>query len=96
MHHITNEDLKIKLQNGENLVVLDVRQPDEYENYHVPGSKLIPLGELNTRYKELNVQDDIYVICEMGGRSDLAMNFLLNKGYKKVANVLPGLSKWFD
>lgn len=95
-HLITNDDLKQKLKYNENIVVVDVRQREEYEEYHIPGSILIPLDELKTRYNELNKSDEIYVICELGGRSDLAMNFLLSRGFKKVANVLPGLCKWFD
>lgn len=96
LHVITNDHLKEKLKNNENIVVIDVREKDEYDDRHIQGSLLIPISELNTRYNELNKQDEVYIICEIGGRSDLAMNFLLQKGFKKVANVLPGMSKWTD
>lgn len=96
LHLITNDHLKEKLKNNEDIIVIDVRQKEEYDDFHIPGSRLIPLGELKNRYAELHNDDEIYVICELGGRSDLAMNYLLKKGFKKVANVLPGMCKWND
>lgn len=94
LHLITNDHLKLKIARKEDIVIVDVRQQEEYDNYHIPSAKLIPLGELSSRYTELNQDDDIYVICESGGRSDLAMNFLISKGFNKVANVLPGMRQW--
>lgn len=93
-HLITNEELKAKLETDEDIVVLDVRQYEEYEQNHIQGATLIPLNELQTRYTELDHKDEIYIVCEVGGRSDLAVRFLLQKGFQKVANVLPGMSEW--
>jgi len=90
---VRNEELMQKL-GREKVVVLDVREPAEYAFGHIPGALSIPLGQLEARLTELNCDDDIYVICRSGNRSDLAAKFLVEKGYKNVWNVVPGMSAW--
>lgn len=91
---INLEQLKEKIDGDEKITVIDVREPAEYAFGHVPGSINIPLGELENRFDELNTEDDIHVICRTGNRSDLAAQKLANQGYKKVKNVVPGMSEW--
>lgn len=86
---ITNEE--ITSREG---LVLDVREAAEYAFGHVPGAKSIPMGELEARLAELDQDQEIYVICRTGTRSDMAAKVLANKGFKKVYNVLPGMSEW--
>ena len=86
---ITNEE--ILSREG---LVLDVREAAEYAFGHVPGAKSIPMGELEARLGELNQEQEIYVICRTGTRSDMAAKVLADKGFKKVYNVLPGMSEW--
>lgn len=76
-----------------NLTVLDVREPMEYAFGHIPGAKLIPLGELDERLSELNTDKEIWVICRSGSRSDLASQKLHEKGFQ-VKNVVPGMKDW--
>jgi len=76
-------------------VLLDVRNPDEYEAGHVPGAKLIPLGELATRQDELPDGDPVYVICASGGRSLTATKAMVQAGYRAVS-VAGGTRGWIE
>ena len=74
-------------------VVLDVRNPDEYEDKHVAGAVLIPLGELADRTDEIPTGDPLYVICAAGGRSLTATKALVDAGYRAVS-VAGGTNGW--
>jgi rhodanese-related sulfurtransferase len=74
-------------------VVLDVRNPDEYEERHVAGAVLIPLGELSERRSEIPEGDPLYVICAAGGRSMQATVALVEAGYRAVS-VAGGTNGW--
>ncbi|MGG0718230.1 sulfurtransferase TusA family protein [Robertmurraya massiliosenegalensis] len=91
---INNDELELKLNISENIVVLDVRETAEYEFSHIPNSISIPLGELEKRLYELDKEKETYVICRTGNRSDLAAQKLTKKGFTKVINVVPGMSQW--
>jgi rhodanese-related sulfurtransferase len=75
--------------------LLDVRNPDEYERAHVPGAVLIPLAELPDRLDEVPAGDPLLVICQGGGRSQRACEFLAEEG-RAVANVAGGTAGWVD
>ena len=79
---------------GRDGVILDVREAAEYAFGHIPGAKSIPMGELVNRLGELNKDEEIYVICRTGTRSDLAAQQLAEAGFTKVYNVLPGMTGW--
>jgi rhodanese-related sulfurtransferase/TusA-related sulfurtransferase len=91
---IKNEELEKKLQTNENIIVLDVREEAEYVFNHIPNAISIPLSELEERLDELNKEDEIFVICLTGRRSDLAAQKLAENGFTKVINVVPGMSQW--
>ncbi len=74
--------------------ILDVRQPDEWNEYHVPGSTLIPLGELDARVKELPRDKQIVVVCRSGNRSATGRDILLKAGFPQVTSLAGGLSQW--
>ncbi len=76
-------------------VVLDVRNPDEYEAAHVPGAQLLPLGELAARQHEIPEADPLYVICAAGGRSLTAAAALHDAGYP-ARSVAGGTNAWMD
>jgi rhodanese-related sulfurtransferase len=76
-------------------VVLDVRNPDEYEEAHVPGVMLIPLGELVERVDEVPTGGPLPVICRSGGRSMQAAEYLRGQGIDAV-NVVGGTLAWID
>lgn len=74
--------------------VLDVRQPEEWAEYHVPDSTLIPLGELPNRLNELPRDREIVVVCRSGNRSGQARDILLDAGFTQVASMAGGLNDW--
>ncbi len=86
---ISNEEVL----NGDGLI-LDVREEAEYAFGHIEGAKSIPMGDLESRLEELDKEQEIYVICRTGTRSDMAAHLLAKNGFKKVYNVLPGMSQW--
>lgn len=90
----SNEQLEEKLVDGAPIIIVDVREAAEYAFKHIPNALSIPLGELDKRLNELNKEDEIYVICRTGTRSDMAAHKLASNGYKNVVNVLPGMSGW--
>jgi sulfur-carrier protein adenylyltransferase/sulfurtransferase len=93
---ITPVELKKKLDAGETPFILDVREPNEYQINRIPGSTLIPLGELPRRYQELPRDREIVAQCKMGGRSAKAMDFLKTVGFTNVKNLKGGILEWID
>ncbi|MBU9722590.1 MULTISPECIES: sulfurtransferase TusA family protein [Bacillaceae] len=91
---VNNDELQRKLESSEDLTVVDVREEAEYSFNHIPGAISIPMGELDNRLDELGKDDEIYVICRTGTRSDLAAQKLADRGFNKVTNVVPGMSDW--
>ncbi|HWO96695.1 MAG TPA: sulfurtransferase TusA family protein [Bacillus sp. (in: firmicutes)] len=91
---INNEELERKLGANENIVVIDVREAAEYAFNHIPNAISLPLGELENKLNKLNKDDEIYVVCRTGNRSDLAAQKLTENGFTNVINVIPGMSQW--
>ena len=77
------------------VVVVDVRQPDEYERAHVPGARLIPLVDVPERIEEIPDTETVYVICGSGPRSEKAVEYLNRQGYDTV-NVVGGTKAWLE
>jgi adenylyltransferase/sulfurtransferase len=88
--------LKARLDRKEDVFILDVREPHEYDICRLDGSTLIPLGELPKRVSELNSADDIVVHCRSGVRSAKAVDFLRKAGFRKVKNLTGGILAWSD
>jgi adenylyltransferase/sulfurtransferase len=93
---ISAVDLKQRLDRGDALTIVDVREPNEYQINRIAGSSLIPLGDVPKRYNELNPEDEIVVHCKMGGRSAKAADFLRSVGFKRVLNLKGGILDWID
>jgi rhodanese-related sulfurtransferase len=87
---VTVDDLA---ERGADASVIDVRQPDEYEEYHIPGARLIPMSEVPERVAELAGAETVYVICQTGSRSQRVCEFAAARGYD-VANVIGGTLAW--
>ncbi|MBF6595868.1 MAG: rhodanese-like domain-containing protein [Thermaceae bacterium] len=77
-----------------NRIVLDVRQPEEYLSGHVPGARLLPLGEVSLKASGLSKNVPIYVICHSGNRSQQASQTLAQLGFKDIRNVQGGILAW--
>lgn len=89
-------DVKARIDRGDNFVLIDVREPHEYQICKIPFAKLIPLGDLPKRAGELNKSDDIVVHCKSGARSAKAQTFLKEAGFTQVLNMKGGILRWSD
>jgi adenylyltransferase/sulfurtransferase len=88
-------ELKRRQDAGEDIFVLDVREPHEYQICNL-GGYLIPLGDLPKRIHELDSSREIVVHCKSGGRSAKAVDFLRQSGFKRASNLTGGILAWSD
>jgi len=93
---ISATELKARIDRGDALVLVDVREPFEWEIARIPGSKLIPLGELASRMSELDSADEMVFICKLGPRSELAVRELQKAGFSKAFNLVGGIRDWAE
>ncbi len=93
---INVRELKRRLDARENFVLVDVREPFEHDIARIPGSKLIPLGELPGRLSELDSADEIVLHCKSGRRSAQALRVLKEAGFARLWNVSGGIEAWAD
>ena len=89
------EELKQRLDAGENLFLLDVRDESEYEISNI-GGQLIPLPELAKRISELDANRNIVTVCKMGPRGAKAVQVLRKAGFTHVWNLTGGIHAWSD
>ncbi len=95
MQEITATELKNRMDAGEDVQLVDVRQPDEYAFARIEGAKLIPLGEIMRRIDELDDSKELILQCKSGGRSAQAIEFLTRAGYQgKMSNLKGGITAW--
>ncbi|MGI8467237.1 MAG: rhodanese-like domain-containing protein [Pyrinomonadaceae bacterium] len=95
MQEITATELKKRMDAGEDVQLVDVRQPDEFAFAKIEGAKLIPLGEIMRRMDELDDSRELVLQCKAGGRSAQAIQFLTRAGYRgKMTNLKGGITAW--
>ncbi len=93
---INIDKLKEIRDNGNDFILLDVREYHEYDIANIEGSVLIPLGEIADRKDELNPDDEIVIYCHTGGRSMRATQYLKDQGFKNVKNLAGGIDAWAE
>ncbi|MBT2581979.1 rhodanese-like domain-containing protein [Planococcus sp. ISL-109] len=93
MKTVTADELKQKVEAGETVHIIDVREKDEVAAGMIPGAQHIPLGELPERTGELDSSQEYYVVCHAGGRSAKASEHLESNGFHPI-NVEGGMSSW--
>jgi molybdopterin/thiamine biosynthesis adenylyltransferase/rhodanese-related sulfurtransferase/molybdopterin converting factor small subunit len=93
---IEPSDLKRRLDRGDALFLLDVRETHEWDICNIPGAHLIPLGQLAARVNELSSNDNIVAYCRSGIRSMKAVDFLQKAGFGKIKNLAGGILAWAD
>jgi molybdopterin/thiamine biosynthesis adenylyltransferase/rhodanese-related sulfurtransferase len=93
---ISAVELKQRLDRGDKLRIIDVREPNEWQINRIPGAQLIPLGEIPRRYAELDPDEELIIHCKVGGRSAKAADFLRSVGFKRVLNLRGGILDWID
>ena len=74
--------------------ILDVREPEEWVEYHIPGATLIPLGELETRANEVPHDREVVVVCRSGNRSQVGRDILLKSDFNQVTSMAGGMKQW--
>jgi adenylyltransferase/sulfurtransferase len=89
-------EVKSKMERGDRFVLIDVREPHEYQICRIPNARLIPLGELPKRVHELDSAEEIVAHCKSGMRSGKAVDFLKTAGFRKVKNLKGGILAWSD
>jgi adenylyltransferase/sulfurtransferase len=89
-------EVKSKLDRGDKFLLLDVREPHEYQIARIEGATLLPLGQLPARLGELDKNAEIVAHCKMGGRSQQAVDLLKQQGFTNVRNMTGGINAWSD
>src|SRR6266545_3661734 len=93
---ISADDLKAKVDSGQDVVLLDVREPMEWEIAHLDKAILMPVLQVPARVNELSTADEIVVYCKTGVRSGRITNFLRDLGFRKVKNLVGGIDEWAE
>jgi len=94
-YEITPEEVKIKLDQGEGFMLLDVREPWEFETAHMDGAKLLPMGDIPSRaHQELDPEEHIVVVCHHGVRSMNVTAWLRQQGFEKAQSMRGGIDAW--
>lgn len=97
MQVITATELKKRMDAGDDIQLIDVRQPDEYAFAKIEGAKLIPLGEVAQRMNEIDENRETVIHCKAGGRSAQAIEILQRAGFKgDLKNLRGGITAWSD
>jgi adenylyltransferase/sulfurtransferase len=95
MPEITAVELKQRLDKGDDIQIIDVREPDEYQTARLPNSIHIPLGQVVNRMSEIDEARETIVHCKMGGRSAKAIEALKRAGFKgQLTNLKGGITAW--
>lgn len=94
MINVSTRDLQARLDKGEKLVVIDVREPWEYAEGHVPGSLLRPLGQIKQWVGEFDKDTEIFLICRTASRSAVGCQYMQAMGFRNVRNVSGGIITW--
>ena len=84
----------VSLQGRDDVILIDVREQDEYDAGHIPGVTLIPLSEMQERFSEIPTDKEVILTCRSGNRSGQVFSFLENQGYDNIHNMAGGIVAW--
>ncbi|HLN60943.1 MAG TPA: rhodanese-like domain-containing protein [Symbiobacteriaceae bacterium] len=93
-NEISADELQQHLAGGGKPRIIDVREPWEHEEGHIPGCTLRPLGEIQNWAGELNKEDEVVLVCRSGNRSGSAYEYLEKQGFTKLKNLSGGMIGW--
>lgn len=96
MDTILPSEIKERLDRGEQLAIVDVREDEEVASGIIPGAKHIPLAQLPDRLSEIPQVEELILVCRSGNRSGRAISFLEAQGYKGLKNMTGGMLEWED
>ncbi len=94
VERVTPTEVRARLERGERVLILDVREPLEHRIAHLDGAELVPLGALPEALDRFDRDDDIVVMCHHGIRSAMACDFLARSGFTRVRNLEGGIDRW--
>jgi rhodanese-related sulfurtransferase len=94
MQTITPQQLKARLHNNEQLLIIDVREPDEIAFGMIPGAVSIPLMQMPARLQEIPQDKETVLVCRSGNRSSRAYDYLTAQGYSNLINMSGGMLEW--
>lgn len=94
LNNVSTAELQSRLEKGEKPTIIDVREPWEYQEGHVPGSLLKPLGQIRAWASEFDKKKEILLICRTASRSAVAYQYLAAQGFTNVKNVSGGIITW--
>ncbi|MEC0209121.1 rhodanese-like domain-containing protein [Paenibacillus ehimensis] len=94
MQTITPQEVKQRLENGEKLTIIDVREPEEVALGMIPGAKHIPLMEIPQRLGEIPQHSETILVCRSGNRSGRALEYLESQGFTGLVNMTGGMLEW--
>lgn len=94
INQVSATELKTRIQNEPHLLLLDVREPNEFQYASIENSVLIPLNQIPERLSELDPQQEMVVICHHGVRSSQACMYLVHSGFTNVSNLTGGIDAW--
>ncbi|NMO94694.1 rhodanese-like domain-containing protein [Paenibacillus lemnae] len=93
---ITPEQLKNRLESGESVYMIDVREDEEVAQGMIQGAKHIPMGEIPARLQEIPTDQEVIMICRSGGRSQRVCEYLSLQGLDNMVNMQGGMLEWND
>jgi len=96
MPEITATELKQRLDNGDDIQIVDVREAHEVAVAKIPNTIHIPLGQVLNRMSEIDSNKETVVHCKMGGRSQQAVDLMKQNGFKHALNMTGGITAWSD
>ena len=96
MREMTPRELKAKIESGDDFLLIDVREPHEFELCKIPGARLIPLNSIPHHMSELDPDGEIVLQCRSGRRSADALQFLQANGFTNLWNLKGGILAWAD
>lgn len=94
IEEISVQQLKEKMDKQESFILIDVREPHEFELCKIEGAILIPLGSLESELSQLDKSADYVIQCRLGGRSAKGVEMMKKKGFESVVNLAGGITKW--
>lgn len=94
METINPLEVKQRIENGESLVIVDVRELEEVAEGMIPGARHIPLAEIPSRSNEIPNDSEVILVCRSGNRSGKALAYLESLGYKGLKNMTGGMMAW--
>ncbi|CCO07934.1 rhodanese-like domain-containing protein [Desulforamulus hydrothermalis] len=93
-HNISAQELKQWINSGKDMLLIDVREPSEFQEGYLPGAVNIPLGQLENRLQEISKDKDVVLYCRSGRRSALAADIMVKNGFQRVFNLAGGILSW--